>query len=96
VHGTAQDVVVEAQNASVQEILITVTITLDVQFKSSANLNKQLTGTYKGTLQQAVSRVLNGYDLVMKPGQAGLEVTLLGIRKSVAAVGAPRVRRARQ
>jgi hypothetical protein len=28
VHGTAQDVVVEAQNASVQEILITLTNTL--------------------------------------------------------------------
>jgi hypothetical protein len=87
VGGTAQDVVVEAQNASVQEILVALTNAFDVQFKSSADLNKQLTGTYKGTLQQAVSRILNGYDLVMKSDQAGLEITLLGTRRSAAAVG---------
>jgi hypothetical protein len=89
VRGTSQYVVVEAQNASVQEILITLTNAFDIQFKSSADLNKQLTGTYKGTLQQTLSRILEGYDLVMNSDQAGLKITLLGTRRSVAAVGAP-------
>jgi hypothetical protein len=89
VRGTVQDVVVEAQNASVRDILVTLTNAFDVQFKSSADLNKHLTGTYKGTLQQAVSRILQGYDLVMKSDQEGLEITLLGTRRSVAAVAAP-------
>jgi hypothetical protein len=78
VRGTPQAVVVEAQNATVQEILIALSDAFEVQFRSAANLDKRLTGTYKGTLQQAVSRVLKGYDFVVKSGRSGLEITLLG------------------
>jgi hypothetical protein len=87
VHGTPQAVVVEAQNATVEEILVALTDTFKVQFKSAANLDKRLTGTYQGTLQQAVSHVLKGYDFVVRSGQAGLEITLLGAGKPVAVVG---------
>jgi hypothetical protein len=87
VHGTPQAVVVEAQNATIEEILVALTDTFKVQFKSAANLDKRLTGTYQGTLQQAVSHILKGYDFVVKSGQAGLEITLLGAGKPVAVVG---------
>jgi hypothetical protein len=87
VRGTPQAVVVEAQNATVEEILIALTDTFKVQFRSAANLDKRLTGTYEGTLQQAVSHILKGYDFVVKSGQAGLEITLLGSGKPVAVVG---------
>jgi hypothetical protein len=75
---------VEAQNASVKEILIALADAFEVQFKSSSNLDKRLTGTYEGTLQQAVSRILKGYDFVVKSGAAGLEITLLGAGEPVA------------
>jgi hypothetical protein len=88
VHGTPQAVVVEAQNATIEEILGALTDTFKVQFKSAANLDKRLTGTYQGTLQQTVSHILKGYDFVVKSGQAGLEITLLGAGKPVAVVGA--------
>jgi hypothetical protein len=88
VHGTPQAVVVEAQNATIEEILVALTDTFKVQFKSAANLDKRLTGTYQGTLQQAVSHILKGYDFVVRSGQAGLEITLLGAGKPVAVVGA--------
>jgi hypothetical protein len=88
VRGTPQAVVVEAQNATVQEILIALSDTFEVQFRSAANLDKRLTGTYEGTLQQAVSRVLKGYDFVVKSGRSGLEITLLGAGKPVAVVEA--------
>jgi hypothetical protein len=88
VHGTPQAVVVEAQNATIEEILIALSDTFKVQFKSAANLDKRLTGTYQGTLQQAVSHILKGYDFVVRSGQAGLEITLLGAGKPMAVVGA--------
>jgi hypothetical protein len=88
VHGTPQAVVVEAQNATIEEILVALTDTFKVQFKSAASLDKRLTGTYQGTLPQAVSHILKGYDFVVKSGQAGLEITLLGSGKPVAIVGA--------
>jgi hypothetical protein len=84
VRGTPKAVVVEAQNASVREILIALAEAFEVQFKSSSNLDKRLTGTYEGTLQQAVSRILKGYDFVVKSGAAGLEITLLGAGEPVA------------
>jgi hypothetical protein len=93
VRGTPQAVVVEAQNATVQEILIALSDTFEVQFRSAANLDKRLTGTYEGTLQQAVSRVLKGYDFVMKSGRSGLEITLLGAGKPVAVVEARSVKK---
>jgi hypothetical protein len=55
---------------------------------SSANLDKRLTGTHEGTLQQAVSRILKGYDFVVKSGAAGLDITVLGAGEPVAVVGA--------
>jgi hypothetical protein len=84
VRGTPKAVVVEAQNASVKEILIALADAFEVQFKSSSNLDKRLTGTYEGTLQQAVSRILKGYDFVVKSGAAGLEISLLGAGEPVA------------
>jgi hypothetical protein len=87
VHGTPQAVVVEAQNATVREILVALTDTFKVEFRSAANLDKRLTGTYEGTLQQAVSRILKSYDFVVKSGQAGLEITLLGAGKPVLVLG---------
>jgi hypothetical protein len=88
VHGTPQAVVVAAQNATVEEVLVALTDTFKVEFRSAANLDKRITGTYQGTLQQAVSHILKGYDFVVKSGQAGLEITLLdGRKKPVAVVG---------
>jgi hypothetical protein len=87
VRGTPQSVVVEAQNATVEEILVALTDTFKVQFRSAASLDKRLTGTYEGTLQQAVSHILKGYDFVVKSGQSGLEVTLLGAGRPVAVAG---------
>jgi hypothetical protein len=88
VRGTPQAVVVEAQDASVEEILVALTDTFKVQFRSAANLNKRLTGSYEGTLQQAVSRILKGYDFVVKSGPAALEITLIGAGTPGAVLGA--------
>jgi hypothetical protein len=60
----------------------------DVQFRSSADLEKRLTGTYKGSLQQVVSRILAGYTFFVKSDETGLEITLLGLGKTIAVVGA--------
>ncbi len=87
VRGTPQAVVVEAQDATIKEILVALEDAFKVKFRSAANLDKRLTGTYQGTLQQAVSHILKGYTFVVKSGHEGLEITLLGDGKPVAMVG---------
>ena len=81
VRGNPNAVSVEVKDASVKEILVALTNTFDVHFRSSANLEKKLTGTYEGTLQQVVTHVLSGYNFVVKSGERGIEITLLGSGK---------------
>jgi hypothetical protein len=89
VSGNPAAVRVEAQDASVEEILTALTRKFDVQFRSSADLDKRLTGTYEGTLLGVVTRVLSGYNSVVKSGEKGLEVVLLGSAKTFAVIGPP-------
>jgi hypothetical protein len=87
VRGTPQAVVVEAANAPVEEVLVALTDNFKVRFLSAANLDKRLTGTYRGTLEQALFHILKGYDIVVKSSQAGgLEIALRGAGKPVAVV----------
>jgi hypothetical protein len=88
VRGNPSAVSVEAKDASVEEILVALTNTFDVHFRSSANLEKRLTGNYEGTLQQVVTHVLRGYNFVVKSGEKGIEITLLGNGKTIAVGGA--------
>jgi hypothetical protein len=88
VRGKPDAVSVEAKNASVEEILVALSNAFDVRFRSSANLEKRLTGTYEGSLQQVVARVLSGYDFFVRSGETGIEITLLGSGKAVAVIGA--------
>ncbi len=87
VRGNPQAASVQAQNATVEEILVALSNEFNVQFRSSADLNKRLTGTYEGSLQQVVSHVLKGYDFVVKSGTGGVEITLLGAGKSTKVIG---------
>jgi hypothetical protein len=88
VRGSPNAVSVEAKDASVEEILVALTNAFDVHFRSSADLETRLTGTYEGTLQQVVADVLRGYNFVMKSGEKGVEITLLGTGKTIAVGGA--------
>ena len=78
VRGNPDAVSVEAQNASVEEILVALANTFDVQFRSSADLERRLTGNYQGSLQEVVMHVLAGFDFFVKSGEKGLEITLVG------------------
>jgi hypothetical protein len=94
VRGNPNAVSVEAKDASVEEILVALSDAFDVHFRSSANLEKRLTGTYVGTLQQVVTHVLRGFNFVMKSGDKGIEITLLGTGKTITVGGvssAPKV-----
>ena len=89
VRGRPNAVSVEAKDGSVEEILVALTKAFDVHFRSSANLEKRLTGTYEGSLQQVVAHILSGYDFIVKSGKTGLEITLLGPEKAVLVAAAP-------
>jgi hypothetical protein len=87
VRGSLEAVTVEAKNSSVEEILAALGRAFNIRHQSSARLDKQRSGTYAGSLSQVVSRVLEGYNFVLKTENGHTVVTVLGA--SSAAQAAP-------
>src|ERR1700722_19848604 len=72
VGGSPEAVNIDAQNTSIKDILDALGKTFDVHFQSSANLEKQITGTYQGSLTRVLMRVLEGYNVILKTGKDGM------------------------
>jgi len=88
IEGGRDAVRIEAQDTSVEEILAALGDAFDLRYRSSANLGRKVSGTYRGSLERVVRRVLEGYDFVLKTDNGRLEVTVLGPRTPAAAVAA--------
>jgi hypothetical protein len=78
VSGTPQAVRIEAQNTSVADILAALGRDFGVKYTSSADLDRPITGTYEGSLQRVLARVLDGYDFVVKMRDGRVDLTVLG------------------
>ena len=80
VQGSPEAVRIETQNSSIEEILAALGNAFELRYRSSANLAKQLSGTYEGSLQRVVARVLEGYDFVLRNNKGKIEITVFGTR----------------
>jgi hypothetical protein len=89
VAGSPEAVSIDAQNTSIKEILAALGNAFDVHYQSSANLDKQLTGTYEGSLRWVVTRLLEGYNFIIRTNQGRIEVTVLGTQNGPQTVEAP-------
>jgi hypothetical protein len=74
----AGTVVVDAQNASIEEIFEALSRQYDLRYRSSANLQTKITGTYEGPLRRVVKRILGTRDFIIKVGASLVDVTVLG------------------
>jgi len=70
--------VIEAHDATVQQILEAVAESRPVRFKASEALSRHVTGTYTGTLPRVLSRVLDGYDHVIRSTSDGIRIDVVG------------------
>jgi hypothetical protein len=78
VGGNPEAVTLDAQNIPIVEILAALGHDFNVHYHSSVDLNRQISGTYEGSVRQVVSRILEGYNFVVKSGPGGIEVTVFG------------------
>jgi hypothetical protein len=78
VRGSLEAVTVNVQNSSIAEILAALNNRFGVRYRSSANLERRVSGTYTGSLQQVVARVLAGYNFFVKAGEGVVDITVLG------------------
>jgi hypothetical protein len=83
--------VIEAHDATVQEILDALGQIRTIRFDASEALSRRVTGTYAGPLQRVLSRILDGYDHVIRSTSSGLQIDVVGATKSgrVTASGGP-------
>lgn len=91
VSGDQDAVRVEAQSISVDQILVSLGEKFHLQYSSSGKLDRQITGTYQGSLLHVLARILEGYDFVVKADGGTVEVSVFGTGRgpSVAAATQP-------
>jgi hypothetical protein len=66
--------VVEAHNATIDEVLAEIGRSRKMRFETAAPLAGVISGTYRGTLSRVLVRLLDGYDVVIRTSAAGLQV----------------------
>ena len=72
---------VEARNAPVEEVMAALGTSFGLRYRSSVSTGRRITGTYEGSLQRVVTRLLDGYNFVMKTSPGGVEVMVYGVVK---------------
>jgi hypothetical protein len=88
VRGSPEAVRIEARDSSVAEILSALSSAFNMHYQSSANLDKRLSGTYAGPLSRVLTRILDGYNFVVKTDNASMAVMVVGPANTGAAPAA--------
>ena len=70
VRGSMESVELEARDSSVAEILNALSEALPIHYRTSIELNRAVTGTFKGPALKVISRVLKDYDYVVRRNDA--------------------------
>jgi hypothetical protein len=90
VRGNPEAVTIEARDTSVEEILAALSRAFDMDYQSSIDLDKRLYGTYVGPLSRVLTRILQGYNFVVKTDNGSIAVTVVGTPNAAsAATSAP-------
>jgi hypothetical protein len=88
----------EASGASLEEALAALHASFNLRYRTLAALDGAVAGTYRGSLASVASRLLDGYDFVMKVSAENVEISVLrryaqgeGPKAASAPPGRPRV-----
>jgi hypothetical protein len=89
VRGSPEVVTIEARDTSVEDVLAALSRAFDMDYQSSIDLDKPLYGTYVGPLSQVLTRILQGYNFVLKTDNRRIVVTVVSTLNSLAANPSP-------
>jgi hypothetical protein len=84
VEGTAEALRVETSESPIQEVLVALRDALKLEYRTSIQLDQPISGTYRGSLQRVLARVLDGYDFILKNSSEKVELVVLGRKGSAA------------
>ena len=86
VRGSPEAVRIEARDAPVEEILAALSRAFGMHYQLSTNVDKRVSGTYEGSLRRVVTRILDGYNFILRTDNGSIVVTVLGTPSAAAAV----------
>jgi hypothetical protein len=89
VAGEPDAVRLEAREASVEEALNALGDTFDLRYRTSADLTRAISGTYTGSIQHVVARLLRGYDFAMETSETGVTLSVYGSTAGSSGVSNP-------
>ena len=69
---------IEVRHRSVEEVLNCLSEKFDLHYRSTADLTLQITGTYQGSLDRILPRLLRGSDFFLGFSAGRIDVTILG------------------
>src|SRR5690349_12150070 len=72
-------VTIEARDATLRDVLDALAKTHKLDFSSSDPLSRRVAGTYSGSLQRVLLRLLYGYNVVMRVSPSGTKLTVVGL-----------------
>jgi hypothetical protein len=79
VQGTSASVRVVAHNAKVSEVMRALTETLEgFRCKETTNLDDVISGNYNGPVEDALGRILRGYDYVITIQGTAIDILIVG------------------
>jgi hypothetical protein len=93
VSGTANALKVEAQGASLDDILRALQANFKFQYQGAGGLPDTVSGNYSGSLHSVVARLLAGHDFIIRGTSDDLSVDILAGKNGFAARTPPPVNR---
>ena len=92
--GDRDELKIVTKDASVEEVLTALSSNFGVHYRSSASLDRRLTGNYAGSLERVLFRVLDGYNFIVSTTSGNVEVIILDRATSGVSAIRPAQRRA--
>jgi hypothetical protein len=86
VSGQPDAIVVDAHDASVEDILMALRDAFQVQYRATRTLDRVISGQYRGPLNRVLSRVLQGFDYVTQSSAGGVTIIILNPSSSTPGV----------
>jgi hypothetical protein len=80
-----------AQNATLQEVFAALNASFGLQYRTSTDLNRSVSGSYNGTLREVITRLLDGYDFFVRKLGDDFEVVVVGFSASSGIAPTPAV-----
>ncbi|MCI0599261.1 MAG: hypothetical protein L0Y50_07235 [Beijerinckiaceae bacterium] len=80
VTGGVNSMKIEADRASVEELLTALNMAFGLQYRSSADLGRTVSGTFEGPLSNVLSRVLRGYNYSADISTDGTRVAVYDLK----------------